>query len=282
MRAAGVPGVGSLALSVGALLALLSLSSGCAGRAPVADATAPATVARGYRALFRGEAEGPGAGRRFKMAAALLPPDRLRLEFFGPAGGPRLVVAVDGARALILSPGERAYDATEPTPAALERWVGVPLDARGLIALLTGRPMCGPEAAEQQVVTRAAVAFGRDVSWYDVTCPPGDIRYQASCQDRGGVLKGAVIREGISGAIILEVEYHDHEEGLGPRWPRRIEMKIARSRTTVTLTAIEGPAAGDLAEAIFSPPVPEGFEKRAFSTSLPAPGLLGSTADGER
>jgi hypothetical protein len=269
-------------LRAASLLALLSLPGACAGRSPISDATAPESVARGYRALFRAEVGGPGGGRRFRMAAALLPPDRLRLEFFGPAGGPRLIVAVDDAQALVLSPADRAYDAAEPTRATLERWVGVPVDARGLIALLTGRPMCGPESAEQQVRTRAAVAFGRDVSWYEVTCPPGDIRYEARCQDRGGVLKGAVIREGISGAIILEVEYHDHEEGLGPRWPRRIEMKITRSRTTVTLTAIEGPASGDLAESIFSPPVPEGFEKRPLAATLLAPGLLGSTADRER
>ncbi len=216
------------------------------------------------------------------MAAALLPPDRLRLEFFGPVGGPRLVVAVDGENAIAIQPAERSYAAGTADPKTLDRLLGLPLTPAQTIALLTGQPMCEPEVSEQQVQTKAAATFGRTVAWYEVSCPPGEIRYQARCAERGGILKEATVREGISGAMILEVEYDDHEEGRGPRWPRRIRLHLARKDAAVDLVVIEGPAASDIPPSTFAPPVPDGFEKRPLLASLPAPGLLGSTADRER
>ncbi len=239
-------------------------------------------AARGYRALFRVGVEGPGGKSHFRMAVALMPPDRLRLEFFGPIGGPRLVVASDGASAIALLPADRAYESGRADPERLDRLLGLPLTPAELVALLTGRPMCSPEAAEQRMETKAAATFGRTLAWYEVHCPPGEIRYEARCQERGGALEQASVREGISGAMILEVEYDDHQEGLGPRWPRRIRLRFARQQANVELAAQEGPMASDVPESIFSPPVPDGFEQRALLDSPAAPGLLGSTAGRER
>lgn len=280
LRASGCSVARSVRLLPSACL-LLSLS--CAGSRPPAFTPAGAGPAPlGYRALFRCDSEGPSGKDRFKVAVALLPPDRLRLEFYGPIGGPRLVVASDGASLLALWPLERSYDRSDAVPAAMDRLIGLPLDGRQVVALLMGRPMCDPETTEHQVMTRPAATFGRTLSWYEVTCPPDSVRYQARCADRGGTLEGATIREGISGAMILEVEYGDHEEGLGPRWPRRIRLRMQRTGATVSLVALEGPEASDVPETIFAPPVPEGFEKRPLLATLAAPGLLGSTADGER
>jgi len=142
--------------------------------------------------------------------------------------------------------------------------------------------MCDPEISEQQVRTRMAVAFARTVAWFEIACPPDEIRYEARSAERGGMLKEASVREGIGGAMILAVEYDDHEEGQGPRWPRRIRLHLARKSTTVELVAVEGPSPGDVPADIFAPPVPEGFEKRALLASLAAPGLLGSTAGRDR
>ena len=261
----------------------LALSLSCATAPPRTEgAGTPTEAPRGYRALFRGESEAPGGKERFKVAIALLPPDRLRLEFFGPVGGPRLIVASDGTTVRVLRPADRAFDSAPATIPSMDRLLGLPLDGRQILALLEGRPMCDPDVTEHQVMTKAAVAFGRTLAWYQVTCPPDDIRYEARCEDRGGILRQATVREGISGAMILQVEYGDHEEGLGPRWPRRIRLRMERSRATVTLSALEGPEAGDVPEEVFSPPVPEGFERRSLFVSLAAPGLLGSTAGEER
>ena len=273
-------GVRTPAAGAFALLAGGALLAACGVRPVGTEALGP-RAASGYRALFRGESHGPGGKSRFRMACALLPPDRVRLEFFGPTGGPRLVIVADGTSATALLPSERAYDRAEATPATLERMLGVPLDAARLSALLTGRPMCRPEAAEQQLRTRAALAFGRTSAWYELSCPAGEILYQASSRERGGIIDRAAVRDGTSGAIILEVEYGDHEEGLGPRWPRRIHLRLPRRQSVVTLTAIEGPKASSVESAIFVALVPEGFERRPDLLSLPAPGLLGSTGERE-
>jgi hypothetical protein len=268
----------------GAALLAVALITGaaCAGRAPLTEAPPAPAEARGYRALFRGEWRDARDRGRFRLAVALLPPDRARLEFFAPVGGPRLVVAMDGQHAVALFPGERVYDAAAATPETLDRLLGLPLDPAQLVALITGRPMCRLEAARQQVQTRAAATFGRTIAWFEVSCPPGEIRYQALARERGGVLSAASIREGISGAMILDVEYDGYEEGLGPRWPRRIDLRLARRNATVTLHADEGPAASNLAPEMFAPPVPPGFERRLLGGSSSAPGLLGSTAERER
>jgi hypothetical protein len=264
--------LGALAWSVAA----------CAGaRPPLTDAASGAPAGTGYKALFRGDSRGPEGRTRFRMGVALLPPSRLRLEFFAPVGNPRLIVTTDGATATALLPARRAYDHAPATAETMERLVGVPLAAEDLIALLTGRPMCRPEAVDQQVNTRSAPLFGGTVAWYEVTCPPGDIRYQAVRQERGGLLERATIREGISGAMMLEVEYGDHEAGSGPRWPRQIRLHLARQQAKVTLTAIDGPWRREIAEEIFAPAIPDNFERRPEILSLSAPGFLGSVAEGE-
>jgi hypothetical protein len=213
---------------------------------------------------------------------ALVPPDRLRLEFLGPVGGPKAVVCMAGASAVAFLPSERAYDRGRTTSADRGRVFGLPLQTTDLIALLTGRPMCSAENAAHLVQTKAAVAFGRTSAWYEVTCPPGEIRYRARAEERGGVLEEATVREGISGAMILDVEYDGHEEGPGPGWPRHIRLRLRRESATVVLTALDGPWARDLPEGIFAPPVPEGFAERPLVFSFSAPGPVGSTAEAER
>jgi len=269
-------------LGLAVLLPLLPALVACGARPRATESFPPAATSRGYKALFRVESQGPEGKSRFKMAVALLAPDRVRLEFLGPAGGPRLTVATDGEGVTALLPSERAFDRAEASPATMERLIGLPLDGARTISLLTGTPMCHSETAEQVMRTKGAATFGRTLAWYEVVCPPGEIRYQATAAERGGVLKDATVRDGTSGAMILQVEYGDHEEGLGPRWPRRIRLRMERARATVTLSALEGPEADDVPEAIFSPPIPEGFERRSLFVSLAAPGLLGSTAGKER
>ncbi|HXH27898.1 MAG TPA: hypothetical protein VNL37_02570 [Candidatus Polarisedimenticolia bacterium] len=262
-----------------ALLAAALILPRCASGPRIPEGSAAAGTGPGYRALFRVDSEGPGGRAHMRMAVALLPPDRLRVEFYGPVGGPRLVVAVQDDRAVALLPSRKAYDSGSATPRTLDRLLGVPLDAAGLVDLLTGRPMCPPEAETQAVLTKPAATFGRTLAWYEVTCPPGDIRYRARCAERGGTLREATVQEGISGAMILAIEYEDHQEGRGPRWPRRMKIHLARRGTTVSLAAQEGPVPSDLPASIFSPPIPDGFERRPLLISLDQPGLLGPTPD---
>jgi hypothetical protein len=238
--------------------------------------------AQGYRALFRGESQGPGGKGRFRLAVAILPPDRLRLEFFGPVGGPRAIFVASSARTVALLPGERTYGESSSSAAAVDRFLGVPVDVPGLVALLTARPMCAQESMHAELMTRPAAAFGRTLSWFEVSCPPGDIRYQARCEERGGALLSATVSEGISGAIILEADYGDYVKGLGPRWPREVRLRLPRKDTAVQLAAVEGPWASDIAESIFSPEIPEGFERRDLSLFPDDSGLWGAQTAEER
>jgi hypothetical protein len=267
-----------LAVSAVALAALGALPA-CSRVSPV---TEPGPAAPGYRALFRGVSEGPSGKSRFRMAAAVLPPDRLRLEFFGPVGAARLVVAVDDGRMIALEPAERVFERQDSNRAAMERLLGVPLGPEEMVDLLLGLPMCEDGRADQALKTRDAATFGRTVAWVEISCPPGDIRYVGRARERGGTLSEAVIREGLSGAIILRAEYGDHVEGLGPRWPRQIRLVLPRRSSSVELTALEGPAPGGIDSSLFDPDVPDGFEERTFLGSPAAPGLIGPDVGRER
>jgi hypothetical protein len=264
-----------------AALALILLLPACASRPPRQASTTPAP-ARGYRALFRGEAEGPRGKDRFRLAVALLPPARMRLEFYGPAGGARAVLSSDGTEALLALPRGREYETLPATAAGFRTLLGLPIDAADIVALLTGRPFCPPEDLEQQVRTRPAAAFGRTLDWFEVACPPNDVRYRAVAAERGGTLREATLRETVGGAMILRVEYDDHDEGLGPRWPRRLRLALPREEASVTLLAVEGPAAGDVPDALFAITPPPGFARRPLRLSLSAPGFAGPVADQER
>ncbi|OLD67077.1 MAG: hypothetical protein AUI52_01525 [Acidobacteria bacterium 13_1_40CM_2_68_10] len=259
------------------LAAQVLLVCACAGVHPAGTRNPyPSPAARGYRALFRGESEGPKGKGRFRLAVAILPPDRARLEFFGPSGGPWLVVTATPDTTLALLPAQRVYEQAGPSAKAIERFLGVPLEARGLIALLTGRPMCTEESMRVEVMTRPAATFGRTLSWYEVSCPPADVRYQARCEDRGGTLLSATVSEGISGAIILEADYGGYDKGLGPRWPRQVRLRLSGKATLIQLSAVEGPWASDVPEAIFTPEIPEGFESTTLSLFPAGPGLPGA------
>jgi hypothetical protein len=202
----------------------------------------------------------------------------VRLEFLGPAGGPWLVVAATADSTVAILPAERAFERTGSSAKAFDRFLGVPLESSELVSLLTGRPMCAQEAVRVEVMTRPAATFGRTLSWFQVSCPPADIRYQARCEDRGGTLLSATVSEGISGAMILEADYGDYDKGLGPRWPRRLHLRLPGKETVVQLSAVEGPWASDVPEAIFTPEIPEGFESRTLSLFPAGPGLPGAPA----
>ena len=261
------------------LAAQVLLVCACAGAHPTDTRTPyPSPDARGYRALFRGESEGPKGKGRFRLAVAILPPDRARLEFFGPSGGPWLVVTATPDATLALLPAQHVYEQAGPSAKAIDRFLGVPLEAPALIALLTGRPMCSQESVRVDVMTRPAATFGRTLSWYQVSCPPAEIRYQARCEDRGGTLLSATVSEGITGAIILEADYGGYDKGLGPRWPRQVRLRLSGKSTVIQLSAVEGPWTSDVPEAIFTPEIPEGFESTTISLFPAGPGLPGAEA----
>ncbi len=260
-----------------AITGLALVAAGCAaGPAPAAEPNAPAPS--GYRALFRAEIRRGDERARFRIAAALLPPDRVRLEFFGPVGGARAVLVADTTEILAILPGDRVYDRSPATPANLERIFGLPLPASQLSALLMGRPFCPAESVRDRLETRSAATFARTLAWHTIDCPPAEVLYQARGESRG-LVRDAVIRDAGTGAIILRVEYEgggNRTESVGPSVLR---LKFERDGAEVVLKAEEGPMSAPVAESLFIPPVPPGFERKSLSLSLSAPALHGSAAE---
>lgn len=230
----------------------------------------------GVRVLFRVESEGPRGRSGFRMAAALRPPAAARLEFLGPVGGTRLLVATDGERATAILPSERQFDIAPGTPASMDRLLGLPLDGERLIALLSGAPMCRPERVRRSAAQGPTPTTGGGEL---VACPPGDIGFSGVGGEPGGPLRSAALSDGGSGAIIAEVEYDDILAGPGGRWPRDIRLKLPLTDVAIKFTILDGPVAARLADDLFAPIIPDGFEHRPIFAGAGDPALYGAGHD---
>ena len=207
------------------------------------------------------------------MAAALRPPSRARLEFLGPIGGPRLVLATDGQRATAIRPQERQFDITAGTPGSMKRLLGLPLDGARLIALLSGAPLCRAPGPSDEEASGTPVHHGPTEP---VACPAGDVVVTEALGEGDEALRGAILRDAGTGAIIAEVEYGDRLPVPGGRWPRDIRVSLPPAEVTITLKALDGPAKARLQDELFAPVVPDGFEQRPLFGQADDPALYGA------
>jgi len=200
----------------------------------------------GARLLYATRLEGPdGRHTTLRLAAAVAPPGRLRLEALGPAGGTRLVLATDGAKAVALAVPERRFDVADATPQTLARWTGLPLGPAALVALLTGQPPCPAAAAGDAVAADADPCPG--LLFRPLDPAPGD---GAACS---GTLHTAP-----QGALVATIECAGGEAG---GWADRIRVELPRSGRIIELRRTDGPVAARLAEALFAPVIPDGFRR---------------------
>ena len=152
------------------------------------------------RAVFKGRLRLGDESMRFEGGVAAAPPDRLRVELWGPMGGLRAILASRGGRVIVVLPGGRQYMDEEEGTATYEALLGVPLDTPSLIRLISSaRPGGCAQRAE------AAVS---------VTCVDGFPR---------AVFEGGTL--------------------------------------DLRLTDSWRPAAGELPEDLFDPPIPQGFSR---------------------
>jgi len=110
-------------------------------------------------------------GRSHRTAAVvLLSPTQLRFEALTPFGLPALVVVAASDRLTVFSAVERRAWVGRPTPTAMARWVGLPVDPEALIRLLVGRTPLPPDAAAARAEPRPSphVAFERSAATYRV------------------------------------------------------------------------------------------------------------------
>jgi hypothetical protein len=125
----------------------------------------------------------------------------------------------------------------------------------GNLSRLTGLPL---DAAGLVALVRgqeecpgrvAQVAVGPEERDAPITCVVGNVRYSV---DRGA-------------------------------WPEHIEISMARPPRSIRLHRVDGPAPAHLADDLFAPPVPEGFDRRdLFGEHGPADLLFREALPGEK
>jgi hypothetical protein len=200
--------------------------------------------------LHDGRSLEPPLTHRFRVAIAFLPPEALRVEIYPPVGGARLILTGDGSRLLALEPQEKRFETLDPGSEGLARLVGVALDARALMALLSGASPCPHEegAAPPQ------------------TCSTARWRFQRSGPE--------ALFAGERGETLLALTYHTDEKG---GWPVEIRFSWP-GRSVVDLRLKEGPGGGDGLEAsAFRTEAPPGFVPGAVLSGGPGAPSLGES-----
>lgn len=209
------------------------------------------------RILYKVETEGPSGRERFRLAVAVRLPSQARFELFGPIGGARLIIVLDGDRALLLLPADRQFDVATATPEVMARLTGIPAPPAAILDLLRGRSPCG---------TAGAGASGAPTAGCDL----GGMR----CEDRteGGRLVGETLAREEGGAPAAVVAW-TAGEAAGEAWPRVVTVQLPAERVLLTLRMQEGPAEGPLPDLLFQPEAPAGFTRARLlegPSSLPA------------
>lgn len=147
----------------------------------------------------------------------------MRLEIYPPVGGARLVVIGDGSRLLALDPQEKRFETLDR---GLDGLVGVPLDARAFMAILSGVSPCPQEMG---------------------ACTTSLWRFAAGRF------------EGEHGEAILTIAYKTGKQGEG--WPDEVRFSWPERSVGVSLQLKQGPGSGQgLETSAFRTEAPPGFQ----------------------
>jgi hypothetical protein len=195
------------------------------------------------RLLYDGRSESPEGTHRFRLAVALAPPDRMRLEILPPVGGPRLVVTADGRRLLALDPARRRAETWEPEAEGTARLLGASLGAADLRTLLEGRSPCGGSAS---------------VAGASAECPFGGWIYRPETGGDGAIKRATLLDA--AGVPLLGLAYLSPEPSAGSWW-RTIEIRRPGERSLLRLALDSGPTAATLDASFFSTERPDRFER---------------------
>ena len=221
----------------GALALLLALGLvRCAGVRPATPPSAPIPPGRGAELARRWAAEWeafPGLrgaidltikSRRVNERAAavlLVAPTAIRVEVTAPFGLPALVATVDPDEILVYRVFERTAYRAQPSPAAIGRWLGVPLALPTLIRLLVGSLPVPADPGEIMIDDTPSPhltwteAGARYRAWVGEDGRPVRLEFQAAGGERLAADFAWVARGGLGG---LRVEAPQHEALLTIRY----------------------------------------------------------------
>ena len=160
-----------LRMGAGVLLALSLV--GCAGKHLARPNLPPLPEpVEGYSALCAARWQGERKTWRARVAVAFLPPQRIRLEVFDPAGNSRSVLIATEAGALVLDPQRRAFRNYSSATQATTDLVGIAAMPQSVAKLLLGpavllsEPACASESAgEREIIRRCPLPGGGELSF---------------------------------------------------------------------------------------------------------------------
>ena len=230
-----------LKTAVGALLALSVAGCGTA-RLPQSRLPEVPEPVEGYAALCTAKWQGPEKTWRARVAVAFLPPERIRLEIYDPAGNSRSVLIATEEGALLLDPSRRAFRSYPSARQATRDLVGIAAQPQSLARLLLG------PAALQSAPQCSAIATGEGQPQRQCTLPGGgELSF-------GGEAQRAILT--FPGDVSLRLSW-----GLGPHersLPRWVEIDQDSPSVQLHLETKEMRFAPPEAE-IFSLSAPPGF-----------------------
>jgi hypothetical protein len=233
-----------------ALALVVVLLAGCHARAPrQPTAPQPTVPVTGGHLVYQATLEDGSGSQRFRLAVALSRPGRFRLEFLGPVGGPRVIVASDGRNLQALFPPQRLFGEGAATSQEMEVVLGLPLTPDEFLGLLTGSP--GDAGMESN--------------------PRPGVRVTYIAGDWGGPSEAQVEVTGASGDVSrYRVQYLDPGDGPWGRHAR--EMRLQQGERVLTLRLKSASPELPPAQA-FQVEVPARFETVSLG-ELPALGRL--------
>jgi hypothetical protein len=126
-----------LKTGMGVILALSVVGCGTA-RLPQSLLPEVPEPVEGYAALCSAKWQGPEKTWRARVAVAFLPPERIRLEIYDPAGNSRSVLIATEEGALLLDPARRAFRSYPSAKQATRDLVGIAALPQSLAKLLLG------------------------------------------------------------------------------------------------------------------------------------------------
>ncbi len=246
-----------------AALAALALAAAACTRAvppvttpvtPIAPAAAAAALeaAEGAVRTLRGVAdvrlERAGRQQRFREAAVLALPDKLRLETLQFGGATALIVVADGDRLAIYSLATREFAHGRASAAALASLAGVAVEPRHLLRLLAGLPPLPFRQADPRSRVEA------DGAEFVAESAAGPF-WQRLRLDAGGGLAGGQL--GTAAAPALTFQFEDPRPLGGRAFPYRLRLEqpgVARVEVAYRNVELNPPV--DV--AVFSLSVPAG------------------------
>jgi hypothetical protein len=249
-----------------AVLFLVAMAAGCA-TAPDTGPTSsdpfllpefsPARVGP-MLAHFKTTVHSQAGKRNFRQIVAAEPPDRIRLEIFGPFGHPRLILAVRENVAVGIFPRDGVYFLESDSAAVFRELLGVEIDAAALVPILTGDvlyrddrtrigvPQPGPDGWRLQVRQEDS---GLE---YDLVLETGTRRIAAA----GLTPAGATERP------VLQVRYRRWRQRNGRELATRLEVEVPAAGIRISnVLQKEEPGGVDFSDRLFRPPVPEHFRR---------------------